>query len=313
MRPRQLIALPRGRFSAVKVLDSLTTHVLRKRTLAMFSGITITCFAASYAVSLVLEVSRLFFRAAIRIPIIFAFGAAGLLAHTLYLVARVQAGLSAHGVSPLSSWYDFCLIVAWILAGTYLAFGIRRPHAAIGIFLLPLVLLLIGVGALFRQASPFRSENALYAWRFLHGFSLLTGTVTVALGFALGLMYLTQAYRLKHKVLPRRGLQLPSLEWLQRANRESLAVSTCLLTIGLICGVILNLIRPSENGPTVSWSDPVVLSSGVLFAWLTVMTVFESVYRPARQGTKVAYLTLASFVLFGLALYFVLFGAHGVQ
>lgn len=278
----------------------------------MFSGITITCFATSYAVSLVLEVSRLFFRAAVRLPVMFAFTAAGLLAHTLYLMARAQGELSAHGIVFLSSWYDFCLIVAWLLAGTYLAFGLSRPQTAVGIFLLPLVLALIGLGALFRQASAFRSQDALYAWRFLHGFSFLAGTVTVALGFALGLMYLTQAYRLKRKLLPGRGLQLPSLEWLQRANRESLALSTCLLAIGLISGVILNLIRAARNGPTVSWTDPVVLSSGVLFAWLAVMTVFESVYRPARQGTKVAYLTLASFVVLGLALYFVLLGAHGV-
>jgi hypothetical protein len=126
-------------------------------------------------------------------------------------------------------------------------------------------------------------------------------------------MYLIQASRLKRKLPPRPGFRLPSLEWLQRFNRESLIVSTCLLALGLMSGVILNVIRPWDDGHRVSWTDPVVLSSGILFAWLTGVTIFEWLYKPARQGKKVAYLTLASFVFLGLALYFVLNGEHAVQ
>jgi ABC-type uncharacterized transport system permease subunit len=149
-------------------------------------------------------------------------------------------------------------------------------------------------------------------WRLIHGFALMTGTTAVTLGFATGLMYLTQAYRLQHKLPPRPGFQLPTLEWLQRFNRESLFVSTLLLAVGLISGVLMNSMGSAGSGPAVSWTDPVVLSSGVLFAWLVAVTVFESFYKPARQGKKVAYLTLASFVFLGLVLFFVLSGKHAV-
>ena len=43
------------------------------------------------------------------------------------------------------------------------------------------------------------------------------------------------------------------------------------------------------------------------------MTTFESVYKPARQGRKVAYLTLASFIFLLLALGLVLAGEHASQ
>ena len=43
------------------------------------------------------------------------------------------------------------------------------------------------------------------------------------------------------------------------------------------------------------------------------MTTFESVYKPARQGRKVAYLTMASFLFLLLALGFVLTGQHASQ
>ena len=46
-----------------------------------------------------------------------------------------------------------------------------------------------------------------------------------------------------------------------------------------------------------------VWSSGLLLLWLAAAMVFNVVYRPARQGRKVAYLTLASagFLLLVLA------------
>ncbi|HRX81347.1 MAG TPA: cytochrome c biogenesis protein CcsA, partial [Pirellulaceae bacterium] len=199
---------------------------------------------------------------------------------------------------------------AWVVAGAYFGLMIRRRENAIGVFLLPLVLGLIGVAMFFQDRAPFPVRTANSVWRLVHGLTLMFGTTAVTLGFATGLMYLLQSYRLKHKLPPSRGLRLPSLEWLQKFNRESLFVSTCSLAIGLISGVVLNLISKSESGGQVSWTDPVVLSSGVLFLWLTVVTIFEAIYRPAREGNKVAYLTLASFVFLGLALYFVLFGSH---
>lgn len=272
--------------------------------------ITMTCFAASYAVALVLESLRLVFRRRVPSSVPVAVGAAGWLAHTLYLVAQVQTELVHRAIAPLSSWYDFCLLAAWVLAGVYLVLSLRRWESNLGLFLLPLVLGLIGLAALFRDVPPFPARTAFDVWRWVHGLALMLGTVTVTLGFATGLMYLLQAYRLKHKLPPGRGIRLPSLEWLQNFNRESLVFSTGLLALGLVSGVVLNLLSQSGRGAALQWTDPVVLSSGVLFLWLVAVTVFETLYRPARQGQKVAYLTLASFVFLGLAMYFVLFSAH---
>ncbi|MFV1964966.1 MAG: cytochrome c biogenesis protein CcsA [Pirellulaceae bacterium] len=226
----------------------------------MLPGITITCFAASYGVSLALEISRLFFRAPIRLPVIFAFTGAGLFAHTSYLMTRAQTGISEHhGIPPLSSWYDFCLLAAWLLAAAYLIMSIRRPRNAVGIFLLPLILGLIGVAVAMRDTRPFQEQTALNVWRVVHGIALTAGTATVALGFATGMMYLVQSYRLKRKLPPRPGFRLPSLELLQRFNRESLMVSACLLAMGLVSGVALNLSHQTEEGRAVQWTDPVVL------------------------------------------------------
>lgn len=280
----------------------------------MFSifNITITCFAASYAVCLALESSRLVFQARIRHPLIVLMTVAGLFAHSTYLVAAFRDQVASGSVAPLSNWHDFCLLAALVLVGAYLGWTLRRPQNNVGLFVLPPVLGLIGLAVLFQTSAPFPRDDALIVWRMIHGLTLLVGTVAVTLGFTTGLMYLVQSYRLKHKMLPRRGLRLPSLEWLQRFNAESLIVSTGMLAIGLISGVVLNLLRRSAAAG-VAWTDPVVLSSALLFAWLACMTVFETVYKPARQGRKVAYLTMASFLFLLLALGLVLTGEHASQ
>ena len=277
--------------------------------MAWIFKISITCFAASYGVSLLLELSRLFFRATVRNVVMVGFCLAGVLAHTLYLSARVSEELSRSSGAPLSSWYDFCLLASWVVATAYLVLILRRPDNTMGIFFVPLILCLIGLAVLFRDSAPFQPREALRWWRLIHGGALLVGTVAVSLGFATGLMYLVQAYRLKHKLPPRPGFRLPTLEWLQRFNGESLVVSTVALAVGLLSGVVLNLLSRARMGG-VSWTDPVVLSSGILFAWLFCVTLFEWLYRPARQGLKMAYLTLASFLFLMLALSFVLVGEH---
>src|SRR6185436_18547787 len=170
-----------------------------------------------------------------------------------------------------------------------------RPQQSVGVFILPLALGLIGVASLLRNSPPFSPTEATSYWRIVHGSALLLGTVGVALGFATGVMYLIQSYRLKHKLVPNPRFKLPSLEWLQRFNVETLFISTAALAVGLISGVVLNLINRRHAGG-ISWTDPVVLSSGVLFLWLLAVMTFEWVYKPARAGRKVAYLTVASFV-----------------
>jgi hypothetical protein len=278
----------------------------------MLSGISITCFASSYAVTLVLEASRLFLRLPIRWIVMILFAAAGLFAHTVYLATLTRQELQTANVTPLATWYDWCLMAAWVLAASYLVLAVRRPATTVGIFLLPLVLALIGTGHAVRQLPPFDRVQAASYWAVLHGIMLLLGTVVAALGFAAGVMYLLQSYRLKRKLPPRPGFRLPTLEWLQRVNRRALWLSTFLLGLGLVAGLALNLIRQSDRDGTVSWTDPVVISSGVLFLWLAMALICESLYKPARAGSKVAYVTMSSFVFLVLVLCLVLLGQHGI-
>lgn len=266
----------------------------------MLAKITILCFAASYGVALLLEVSRLFFRLPVRLVVMLGFAAAGLLAHTAFIWNQTR--IEPSGV-PFSSWHMWFLLAAWILALVYIWLAASRPDTSIGIFILPVILALVAAAWQSDPQATFPRDQAIGAWGAIHGVALLLGTVTTAIGFVAGLMYLVQSYRLKHKLPPRPGLRLPSLEWLQSLNKYMFYASALLIAGGLFAGIVLNMI-----GQGVPWTDRFILSSAGLLAWLFAATIFEMVYKPAQQGRKVAYLTVMNFVFLAAVLGMVLLG-----
>lgn len=275
----------------------------------MFDGISILCFFATYALALLLEIVRLVGNTGRRVATAtFVLCALGMVAHTWFLIDQARQGL-LHQTAPLSSWHHWYLIAAWVLAAVYLTWTVRRPGTAVGLFLLPVTLLLILFATRFEPEQAVSVQRASQVWGTIHGGALLLGTVTVCVGLASGLMYLMQSYRLKHKMPPRRGFRLPSLESLREVNSRALVVSSILLAFGLLAGVLLNLTQANR----LPWTDPAVWSSAILLLWLIVACLFNGLYKPARMGRKVAYLTVASFVFLVFVLGIILFGpsTHG--
>jgi hypothetical protein len=270
----------------------------------MLSQVHVVCFFTSYAIALGLEISRLFFRMPVRLVVMIGFAAMGVALQSAYLMHR-----AAIGTMPLSSWHDWHLIASWILAVTYLGLVATRPQTNVGVFLLPVVLILTAVAWSFPPTESFPRAAARQMWGMAHGLMLLLGTVTVSLGFVAGLMYLVQSWRLKHHVPPQVGLKLPSLEWLQKINKQSLIYSSCFIALGLMAGIILNAIDSERGKPDLPWNDTVVVSSTILLVWLLAATMFEWLYKPAQQGRKVAYLTVASFVFLAVVMAMVLAGS----
>lgn len=271
------------------------------------SGISVTCFVGSYVVALLLELTRPLFRIPARGAITIGFTVAGLLAHLVYLVMLADPTVGRADAGLLAGWYSWSLLLAWAVAACYLVLYLRRPDTTIGYFLLPPVLGLILLAILVQDWEPFTRQRAAGFWRTIHGMSMLVGAAAVLLGFVAGVMFLVQSVRLKHKRGGSSGLRLPTLEWLQKLNRGCLVFSTIAVALGTLAGVVMNL---NETG-YVPWTSRGVILPFVLLIWLLAATGMEFFYKPARQGRKVAYLTLASFGFLVLAMVGVLGSGHG--
>jgi hypothetical protein len=252
-------------------------------------GVKIYCFGASYLIALVLELPGLWSRVRYRRAVCLLAASAGVIAHAIYLGQRAVTTPYA----PLASHHDWLMLAAWLLAVIYVGALFHIPRASLGVFLLPGVLVLIGV-ATFAATVPLASFEAPRVWGLVHGVFLLLGTISVLLGFLAGLMFLVQSRRLKKKLATSEGLQLPSLEWLARMNSRSLGAATLLVGGGFLTGVLSRLALQGSRG-VMPWTDTVALSLSAMLLWLIMAEVFRLCYPAARQGRKVAYLTIAAF------------------
>ncbi len=247
--------------------------------------ISITCFFASYLVALGLELTQFLRASRVNRWVAIGFSAAGLLAQTLYLVHRSQVS----DLPPLiGSMHDWLLVLAWVAAAVYVAIEVRDRRLGLGVFLLPLVLLLVWSSTTVSRTS--HARDAKYAVEMLHATFLVFGIAGVAVGFLLSLMYLVQHRRLKLKTTDQESLQLFSLERLGRMNWWAVVGSAPLLTLGLLAGVFLIWRTRSTEAPSTLLT-PGYIVMGVL--WLGMMCLFLwLILKRQSSGKLVAWRTL---------------------
>src|SRR5262249_8783806 len=108
--------------------------------------VTLMCFGASYAVALVLELIQLFRPRPVQRLAAAGMGCAGLLAHTLFLAFQ-------HHKAGMGSQFGSILYLAWILAVFYVYGSIHHRQVAWGVFVLPVVLGLVALAAVFTPSK----------------------------------------------------------------------------------------------------------------------------------------------------------------
>jgi hypothetical protein len=242
------------------------------------------CFGLSYLAALILELSRQA-RPGVALRVIsLVFGLAGVVAHTIFLVVNQPR---------LDSAYGSLLLLAWVLAVFYLYGSVHHRSPAWALFVLPVVLVLVGLSLVYRGGGEFGAWFfAEHFWGAVHGLLLLAASVGITVGFLASVMYLVQARRLRMKRPPLGGLRLLSLERLETMSRRAITLAFPLLTVGLLLGAMR---MPFTESPATGWTDPKVL--GTVGLWLVAFVLLylrHSAHVPAR---RLAVLTIATFGL----------------
>ncbi len=251
------------------------------------------CFLASYFLAFVLELSRLWRAKPWQHVAAVLVTAAGLVAHTWYLLGR---SFQSQLPPLLSSSHDWLLVSGWLVVAIYLVYslkvGKREGYNSFGLFVLPVVLLLVVAAALLDDA-PSKAAQAERFWTMLHAGALSIGITGVFIGLLLSRMYLLQHRRLKKKMHLRPGFSLPPLATLARFNYWAVMVSFPMLTIGLITGVGMAISSPTGKA-IFSWKDPIVI--GFCVVWIAMFILFLWLARKKTgHGRQVAMLTAWAF------------------
>lgn len=231
-------------------------------------NVTLFCFFASYVAALALELTQFARGSRVNRWGAILFVGAGLVAHTAYLLARSR---NTQLPPLLSSTHDWLLVLSWLSAALLLSVQTWDRNLAIGLFVLPPILLLVGASTLVSDdLNRQLSDSGLYWWNLTHASLWVFGITGLVIAFVLSLMYLVQHRRLKHKFAEPKELHLFSLERLGRWNWWSVVISVPILTLALASGIFLALRSHSTQTP-VSLLRTEFIVMGVLWAAMTVL------------------------------------------
>jgi ABC-type transport system involved in cytochrome c biogenesis permease subunit len=250
----------------------------------MHPVLLLSCFVAAYGLALLLEALCLRVdRPALRYAALAA-GFVGFAGHSAY-VYRYASHM------PLLGQLRWLLYLAWILVVFYLFGEFRQRRMPWGVFVLPVVLALVGIGVAYDDpASAVAKHAGQGVWGPLHGVLILLASVGVCVGFAASVTYLVQAHRLRTKAPPGRVTKLLSLERLETMNRRALLLSFPLLTAGVLAGFVALL-----NSQVIGWADYRVIATLALWAAFALLLYVR--FAQHVRGRQAALMTIVAFVL----------------
>ncbi len=263
--------------------------------MSLIQGIHHYCIGLSYLCALLLELARLFWPGKGWRVAGLVFGAAGLFAHTAYLLFNQP--------SPAVP-YGSLLLLAWVLALFYIYGTIHHAKQTWAVFVLPVVLgLIVASRVLFKtgpDSAAFDAAGWLTGdrfWASVHGVLILLTSVGVSVSFLASVMYLIQARRLRKKLAPVSALPMLSLERLETMNRRALNVAFPMLTVGLLVGTLL-----LPHGPSLgdNWLSVKVLSTAAL--WVVFLVLLYLRYGAHVPARRLALFSIAAFALLLVAL-----------
>ncbi len=242
--------------------------------------VTLLCFFASYLLALVLELTQF-----VRASQLTRWGAilgtaAGLVAHTAYLLVRSR---DSQLPPLLSSAHDWLLVLSWLIVVMLLTILLWNRHSAVALFGLPPVVVMVGAARFVSQSTD-RILVDLYGWKMLHASLWVLGIAGCCAAFIISLMYLVQHRRLKRKQAEPSELHLFSLERLSRWNWWAVIVSVPLITLALMTGVFLALWSRGSDQPVRLVQTGFVLTAAL---WLTMAVLFGWLVTARHPGGRI--------------------------
>jgi cytochrome c-type biogenesis protein CcsB len=210
----------------------------------------------------------------------------------LQSVDLVLRGVAAGNV-PVTDFGQALVFLAWLTAIAGLVLIVRFRMPVIGVFVAPIVIVALGIGAATMSHSRLAIPQSLRsAWLPVHVTFALLGYALFVLAAIVSLVYLVYERRLKAKrpLLPA-DERTPSLEKLDRINYRLLGWGFLMLSLAIVTGALW---ADATWGHFWSWEPA---ESWTLVIWFLYAGLLESRLAVGWRGRRAATLTIAVFTV----------------
>ncbi len=218
---------------------------------------------------------------------------AGFVLHLGYFSVR----WAESGRIPITTFFEAANFLGMGIMLVFLLMEFRFKIAALGSFMLPLVIILMLPA--FILSGDIKDMNPVLksGWLGVHTSFAVLGDAAFAFAFIVSVMYLIQEHQLKAKNLGAIFHRLPSLDIMDTLGYRALTFGWPLFTLGMITGSIW---ANSAWGTYWSW-DPKETWS--LITWVIYLVLLH-LRTIGWRGRKMAFLSIIGFA-FVLASFFV--------
>ena len=207
----------------------------------------------------------------------------GFVVHTLALIVR---GVGASRL-PLTNQYEFATSFAWGIALCYLVFMKKYGFRAMGVFVAPVVFLIIGYAAMqnreVNELMPALQSN----WLAIHVSTAIISYGGFGVAFGVSMLYL---FREKMATDEFRQREIPALERLDLISYRAISLCFLFLTLVIITGAIW-----AERAWGRYWSwDPKETWS--LITWIIYALYLHMRLTKGWKGKKAAWFAVIGFI-----------------
>ena len=217
---------------------------------------------------------------------------AGALTHMLVL--GVQTLEAQH--APVANPSRFVSTAVWLLALSYLYVETTTRERAMGVFILPIIVVLQLIPTLDPGVeTPNPVLDSPLFW--VHVSSLLLAYASFGIAGVLGLIYVLQFKEIKKKHLGYFYTRLPSLQIVDVMNSRAVAVGWLFITIGLVVGMVWawQVGGDSPNVRAMSLGDPKVFVAALTWAVYSFAVLARRTM--GWTGRRAAWLSAAGFAI----------------
>jgi ABC-type uncharacterized transport system permease subunit len=210
------------------------------------------------------------------------------IAVALHLVYLVILSLRL-GHIPIGDVYEVQTTFAWLSAAVYLFLEIRLKDVTMGVFFLPIVVILHTVSSLFldvtRPLDPILT-NVIFE---VHAFALVFAYASFAISFITSLMYILLSKEMHSRKLGIFFDRLPPLDFIDKLSNQAVNIGLVLVTFGILLGGYLGM-----NVWEGRWFlDPKLLA--VVASWGIYLAHFVTRRTIGWQGRRAAVLSVVGF------------------
>jgi ABC-type transport system involved in cytochrome c biogenesis permease subunit len=185
----------------------------------------------------------------------------------------------------------------WLLTLSYLYLELTTDERAMGVFILPVVVALQLIPALY-PGMEYADEVLDSPWFWVHVSSLLFAYASFALAGVLGVTYMLQFKEIKKKHLGYFYTRLPSLQVLDVMNARAVAIGWAFLTVGVIVGVVWTvqaraLVPDDPNLRAMAVADPKIFVA--ILTWAVYSFAMFARRTMGWSGRRAAWLSAIGF------------------